>query len=798
MMTVGQQFQLVIAMVAAIGQQLWWCHGATGDTGYFGVSQISINPRTSVLLSGYAGRSDEASQVQLTITAQAAAFGDGDQTSLMLAVDACGLPSDVVESVTGAINASHGIPRERINISCTHSHSCPHVAGYAPNVVNPTPLEAQHIAQYTQHLKDRLTQVAGDALDSRTPGHEISWGVGAAEFGQNRRGRPIAPNDHDLPVMQVIDSTGATRAIITSYATHATTLAAGDNVVSGDWPGYAREAIQRLYPGSVALVMIGAGADSDPSPRQGSESVSYAKQHGQAIADEVQRLIAQNQLKPASFNIAAAHTEVELSFATQLAPGDPGTARLAPQSGSLSYGVTSWLFGDDLAMTFFEGELVVDYSLRLKSTYDDGRLWINGYSNEVQGYIPSERILYEGGYEADDSTYWYGLPGRFAHGVEDLVIGAVQSQLDGFFNPTDRLHLTINPVTGEVSIGNPTNGPITFDAYTISSEAEQFVADQRWQSLQKQGVAEWNEANNAGPMRLTELNPTAATEISGSKSFTLGRPFLPTTPEAFGDGILPSEIKFEYSVPRDGVKKGIVDFVGAVNTLVLTIDPLTGETAIQNQSPYFDAAIAGYTIASASGRLQPTAGKWNSLQDQDENGWDEAGNVDKFRLTEFNPSDDAFLGSNGRVLHLGNAVNAGGEPLNADDFTFQFLTSDGKTMDGIVVLGTMPLETIAGDYTGDGRVDGNDFLAWQRQAGLAATPPGSGADGNRNGVVDASDLAVWRSNFGAIAGNAAGSNAAVPEPSALVIAATAVAGCLTTGRRRITGFNGGGPESLAI
>jgi hypothetical protein len=588
--------------------------------------------------------------------------------------------------------------------------------------------------------------------------------------------------------MQVTDSTGSTRAIITSYATHATTLESSDNVVSGDWPGYAREAIQRMYPGSVALVMIGAGADSNPSPRSGSASVDYAQQHGESIANEVQRLIAQNQLKPASFNIAAAHTEVELPFATQRMPGDPGSARLASQPGSLSYGVTSWLFGDDLAMTFFEGELVVDYSLRLKSAYDDGRLWVNGYSNEVQGYIPSERILYEGGYEADDSSYWYALPGRFAHGIENLIIGAAQSQLDSFFNPTDRLHLTIHSATGEVTIGNPTNEAITFDGYTINSETEQFAATQLWQSLQKQGVAGWDEADNVGPTRLTEFNPIGATLVGGGASFALGRPFLPTPPAAFGEAIVPSEIEFEYSVPDDGTKKGIVDFIGAINTLVLTIDPLSGEMAIQNQSPYFDVAVTGYTITSADGRLQVDAGQWTSMQDQGEPGWDEAGNVDEFRLTEFNPSDETFLTSRGRVLYLGDGVDVSGEPLSAEDFAFQFLTSDGRQFEGIVGIGALPLEAIAGDFALDGRVDGNDFLAWQRQLGQSASPPGSGADGNRNGVVDAGDLAVWRNNFGATAGNEVRMHTAIPEPTGLSIGASAIVIAAASGRRHAIPF----------
>ncbi|BBO35326.1 ELWxxDGT repeat protein [Lacipirellula parvula] len=72
---------------------------------------------------------------------------------------------------------------------------------------------------------------------------------------------------------------------------------------------------------------------------------------------------------------------------------------------------------------------------------------------------------------------------------------------------------------------------------------------------------------------------------------------------------------------------------------------------------------------------------------------------------------------------------------------------------------------LSGDYDGNGRVDGGDFLAWQRGFGGSATPAGSGADGDVNGTVGAGDLAVWKEHFGAGVAQTASVALAVVAPS---------------------------------
>jgi hypothetical protein len=70
---------------------------------------------------------------------------------------------------------------------------------------------------------------------------------------------------------------------------------------------------------------------------------------------------------------------------------------------------------------------------------------------------------------------------------------------------------------------------------------------------------------------------------------------------------------------------------------------------------------------------------------------------------------------------------------------------------------------VAGDYNGDGLVDGADFLRWQRQIGNEFSPL-TDADGDGSGIVDDGDLLVWKSSFANTSSSKDGT-ISVPEPS---------------------------------
>jgi hypothetical protein len=69
--------------------------------------------------------------------------------------------------------------------------------------------------------------------------------------------------------------------------------------------------------------------------------------------------------------------------------------------------------------------VVVDYSLRLKRELSGTPLFLVAYANDVMGYIPSVRILKEGGYEGGGSMIFYGRPGPWAEEVEETIVRKV-------------------------------------------------------------------------------------------------------------------------------------------------------------------------------------------------------------------------------------------------------------------------------------------------------------------------------------------------------------------------------------
>jgi hypothetical protein len=282
----------------------------------------------------------------------------------------------------------------------------------------------------------------------------LAWGTGTAAFAVNRRNNPEAqvpelrakgelrgPVDYDVPVLAVRNLEGSLKAVVFGYACHATVLSFYQ--WSGDYPGFAQSELEARRPGCVAMFWAGCGADQNPLPRR---TVEAAEEYGRRLAESVESVLdgVMPSLPP---SLAATYREIDLPLAA--IPSREEIARdtqsenpfiasrakmLLSQSergelpGSYPFPVQMWRLGDEIQWTFLGGEVVVDYALRLKQELTGRRTWCAGYSNDVMAYIPSRRVLTEGGYEGATSMIYYGLPTVWAPELEEAIVAEVRRQ----------------------------------------------------------------------------------------------------------------------------------------------------------------------------------------------------------------------------------------------------------------------------------------------------------------------------------------------------------------------------------
>ena len=417
-----------------------------------GVAKIDITPDYPIRMNGFLARKSESVGVRQQVWAKALAFGsDEEGSAVLITVDTLGIPEEITTEIAQRLEAKKGLQGRRLCITASHSHTAPMINGCAPNIFGEPipPADQAHIDRYTQEFIDKLEQVAIDALDDRRPA-TLHWGIGRVGFAKNRRDKS-GPVDHDLPTLVVREPDGRERAVYVSYACHCVTLS--EPMIGGDWAGYAQAQIEKRYRHATALVSIGCAGDQNPTSGVMNDRADLALAQGEEIAVEVDRLLSM-PLRPVTGPLQIQHDRIELPLAPhpsreefeklaeqQTPPGYHARVQLAKlERGEslrthIDYSITSWSFGDSLAMVFLPGEVVSEYGLRIKAELDGKRVWVNAYSNACPCYIPSEKVLKVGGYEGGGAMIYYDQPSRFAPGLEQKIVQTAVDQLKDTFPP---------------------------------------------------------------------------------------------------------------------------------------------------------------------------------------------------------------------------------------------------------------------------------------------------------------------------------------------------------------------------
>lgn len=401
-------------------------------------------------MSGYASRNKPAEGKLHDLWAKALAIRDPHgHVGVLVCLDLVGIPRDLSLEVREHVEKKHGLKRSQIILNASHTHTGPVVRSNLKTMYFLDEKQQQLVDEYTADLKKKIVRAADQALMSLRPA-KLRWGVGKATFAVNRRnnresdvpklrehGKLKGPVDHDVPVLAV-HVKDRLAAIVFGYACHATVLSFYQ--WSGDYPGFAQLELEKDHPGAVALFWAGCGGDQNPLPRR---KVELARKYGRELAHSVNAVLKED-MAPVEGELRTVYREIDLPLAAlptreklveeamsknrylaaraKMLLAQLNTGKTLPKS--YPYPVQIWKVGN-VTWVVLGGEVVVDYSLRLKKELAPRTTWVAGYSNDVMAYIPSQRVLREGGYEGATSMIYYGLPTVWSTKIEEMIVATV-------------------------------------------------------------------------------------------------------------------------------------------------------------------------------------------------------------------------------------------------------------------------------------------------------------------------------------------------------------------------------------
>lgn len=415
-----------------------------------GVSKVNITPLDAIWMGGYAFRNHPAEGKITDVWAKALALEDAKgQRAVIVTMDLHTIPKEISDHIRHELSTRLHLSKSQIILNASHTHTGPLFKLNNTFVYDlyRDSIQRKKTEEYVRKTEVKIINLVVEAFSKMKPAHLFS-GNGITRFQVNRHTNKESaltgttelngPNDYAVPVIKVTDKNNKVMAVLFGYACHNTTLSIYK--WSGDYAGFAQIELEKTFPGAVALFFQGAGGDQNPLPRG---TVSKAKQYGKELAAAVEAVIGE-KMKPLDSRLAVTYSEINLPFAKRpptkeelvriindssasayplyLKRGADDFLRILEKGGSLMssypyYPVQVWRLGDQ-AIFAFGGELTVGYTVDLKHIFGQD-IFVFGYSNDIMSYIPTAKMLGEGGYEVTMSPV-FTTP--YAPAVENIII----------------------------------------------------------------------------------------------------------------------------------------------------------------------------------------------------------------------------------------------------------------------------------------------------------------------------------------------------------------------------------------
>jgi len=412
-----------------------------------GSAVVDITPEDSQFLFGYPHVERYSTGVENPLLSSSLYLDNGNNNIMYIANDIIFIDKGLAFRARQRISEATGMNEGAIMITATHTHSGPITVNYLSNISDPIVPEVD--PAYLKLLEDGIVDSGIQAFRNSRPaaaGLSVADGKGV---GTNRRD-PSGPADPQVPVLLVKDAdSGQFIACMLVYSMHPTVLHEDSTLISGDFPSFTREYLQRTLLGEDCPVLYHTGPEGNQSPRHVTKSNTFseAKRLGEMLGRRVESVVGGMEylssvelawdrefinptikempsLPAAEIHLKKAVEKLNLLRSDGSSSQDVRTAECdwfgaeetvtlakAAESGIVKKYAETCLPAEvqvlkigDWYFAGWPGEVFIEFSLEAKALHENLFI-INLANGEFQGYIVTPEAEEEGGYEASNAMF---------------------------------------------------------------------------------------------------------------------------------------------------------------------------------------------------------------------------------------------------------------------------------------------------------------------------------------------------------------------------------------------------------
>lgn len=418
-----------------------------------GVSKKAITPGAGIDLAGF-GRLDRKNiGVHDDIHVTSLALKQAGKCVLIICADIIGFGFQLTRDLKNEINKRYGISDDEILLSASHTHSGPQT------LENMLVTLGKPNDKYISFFKDTVLKSVDEAL-SNMEKVSIYFGKTECDFGVNRRliidgkaqfmPNEEGPADNEVTVLKIMKG-DSVKAVLFNYTCHPSTI--GDDYVSADFPGEAKKLIEQELGKdneTVALFMQGCCGNIRTRTVDGNKFRSgtwddvknFGSELGSVVVSlcksEMKELTEKNVENP-DFSVISTDIEyLELPFKgiktkeelQKIAQSGNVHERLWAENmlanyntlkDTITFTIQKVQLNPELIIIAMGGEVVVEYGLYAKNVAPEKTIIAVAYSNGLAGYITTDIMFQQGGYEPDGSTIYYLYPSQIDASIEKPI-----------------------------------------------------------------------------------------------------------------------------------------------------------------------------------------------------------------------------------------------------------------------------------------------------------------------------------------------------------------------------------------